>query len=353
MPDGTINTSGERENETQLHKAAAGIFDSLPEDPFGEGEDEEPTGQQEDQDPDAGAEDDDDVDTEDESEDDDEDDESEDDDEDEDEDDEDDDDEAEGEADEEDDEDGEELYTVKVDGEVMEKTLDELRAGFSRTESWTRKSQKLSDERKAFEGERETVKRMEAEYAARLQTLETQMAGNLPQEPSPQDPQAWIRYRQEMDALSQVQAERIALQERMQAEHRKEREVLIQAENEKLEEIYPEWQDKEQAVKDKRSLATFAVGVLGFEETDIEQIVDHRVVMLLRMARDQHELSEAKGKVKSKTKKAKKVLKPGKTSNRSASQKSKSKRSKAARAQLKSSGHVKDAAAFIHDNLLD
>ena len=175
-----------------LHRGAEGIFASLPEDPFGEGEAEEPTGTQEDQDPDAGADDTsddevaDELTTEDEDEgveEQDDADESEDEEDDEEEAEDEDEEEAEDEADEEADGDDEELYTVKVDGETMEKTLDELRAGFSRTESWTRKSQKLSDERKAFEGQRETVKRMEAEYAARLQHLETQMAGNLPQEP--------------------------------------------------------------------------------------------------------------------------------------------------------------------------
>jgi hypothetical protein len=339
------------------HKAAAGIFAALPDDPFdGEGEDEAPAGTEQDQDAPAVADEDDDLDaeaaealTDDDDESAEEDEEA-----DEEEDEEESEDEAEDEADEEDAAGDEDLrYTIKVDGEEVEATLQELKDGYSRTASWTKKSQALAQERQAFAAQRETVKRMETEYAARLQHLEVQMRANLPTEPSPSDPQAWIRYRQEMDQLQQVQAERAAVQEKLQSEHLQERAAMVEAENAKLMEEIPEWRDPAVALADKRSLAKFAIGVLGFEEDDIDQIVDARVVKLIRMAKESYDLNEAKGKVKGKTKAAKKVLKPGQPSRKSASAKAKSKRGKAARDALSKSGHVNDAAAFIHDNLLD
>ena len=42
-------------------------------------------------------------------------------------------------------------YTVKIDGEEFEVTLDELRNGYQRQADYTRKSQSLAEQRKAYE----------------------------------------------------------------------------------------------------------------------------------------------------------------------------------------------------------
>lgn len=49
------------------------------------------------------------------------------------------------------DSDGLEVFEVKVDGEVVEVTLDELRAGYQRQADYTRKAQALAQERQKFE----------------------------------------------------------------------------------------------------------------------------------------------------------------------------------------------------------
>lgn len=49
----------------------------------------------------------------------------------------------------------EELYEVKVAGETQKVTLDELREGYQREADYRRKTQELSDERKAYESESE------------------------------------------------------------------------------------------------------------------------------------------------------------------------------------------------------
>jgi hypothetical protein len=48
------------------------------------------------------------------------------------------------------------IYTVKVDGEEVSVTLDELKAGYSRQAHFTRSMQALKEEREAFEAERQT-----------------------------------------------------------------------------------------------------------------------------------------------------------------------------------------------------
>lgn len=359
-------------SESELDKGQAGIFAALPDDPFGDNEEKTPTGTQEtkdsaaeeeevsdadaaaalkgdEDDSDDGDEDGSDADDEDGDEDGDEDDEDGDEDDDEDGD-------SEDGADEDDDEGKEapDTFTVKVDGEDVEATLQELRESYSRTASWTRKSQKLADERKAFAEHSEAVKRMEQEYAGRLQNLETQMRADLPEEPSPADPQAWIAYQQKMQKLQAVAQERYALGQKLQTEAAAERQKLVETQNVILREKNPTWADPKVETAAKKSLATFAIGTLGFEETEIEQIVDHRIVKLFQMAQAMYELDEAKETVGKKKRKAKKTLKPGQSSSkRSAKGKKKARRSAGSRDALKSSGGMKEAETAIHDILGD
>jgi hypothetical protein len=345
--------------EQAVHKAAAGIFDMLPEDPFGEGtgvdtigrpESEEAPATEEVAVEDLTAEDretDDDAaksirGEEDEPEDEDDEEEYDEDDE-----------TSEGEADEEEGQDSTETprFTVKVDGEEQEVPLDELLAGYSRTASWTRKSQALAAEKKGFETERTAVQQERAALTARLQEAEEVLASQLPEEPSPADPQAWIRYQQERQRLESVRAERAALEQKMHEEWQREQDAKVAAENERLVEFFPEWQDESVALAAKGNLAKYAIGTLGFDESDVAGITDHRVVLLLQKAYDFDQLQEKGGAVKAKARTSK-TLMPGKSSSRSSSSKAKSKkRATAKRDNLRKSGHVRDAAALIHDML--
>jgi hypothetical protein len=331
-----------------IHEAAAGIFDALPGDPFGEGQDEDPAGTEEETPPavEEATEDFDDEAsealTDDESAGDEEEDAEE---------------EPEDESeDDEDEEDGSEdaeepTVTVRVDGEDLEIPLSEALAGYSRTASWTKKSQALAAERKAFKAEQEAIQRERMEYGQKLQEVAEQIQANLPEKPSPNDPQAWIRYKEEMERLEIVQKERMDLHQRMVSDAEAQKQERIAQENEKLVELIPEWRDNDVALTEKRSLAKYAVEVLGFEEEDINNIVDHRTVMVLKKAAAWDALSEAKQKAKTKAKGAP-VLQPGKSSKKASGRKT-SRKAKSRRANLRESGRVQDAAAVIFDSLLD
>jgi hypothetical protein len=348
--------AGPKPNDADIHTAAEGIFGMLPEDPFetgdgevedfGKPEDETPSadaGAGEDHDPEEDAEAanairdeedpqveaDDDLGDEDEepAEDDDE-------------------------VDDDEEDDQPSTFTVKVDGQDVEVTERELLDGYSRTASWTRKSQALAEARREFEAERAEVQQERAQMAAALQTVEDRVRATLPEEPSPENAVAWIRYQQELRKLEEVQRERTDLQQRMLLDQQRRKAEIVASETEKLLQHIPEWQDREVMEKEKASLTTYAMGVLGFSVEDIEKVVDHRNLLLLRKAKAYDELKDARGKVKTKAKKAA-TLKPGKPSRRSKAAKSKAKTARTHRDRLRESGHVKDAAAFIHDTLLE
>jgi hypothetical protein len=64
-------------------------------------------------------------------------------------------------------------YTVKVDGEEVEVNLDELRNGYQRQADYTRKSQSLAEQRKAYEANLQAVTQEREQYS--------QLLGNMAQ----------------------------------------------------------------------------------------------------------------------------------------------------------------------------
>jgi hypothetical protein len=62
-------------------------------------------------------------------------------------------------------------YTVKVDGEEFEVTLDELRDGYQRQSDYTRKSQSLAEQRKAYEANLQAVQNERNQYAQVLEQM--------------------------------------------------------------------------------------------------------------------------------------------------------------------------------------
>lgn len=247
------------------------------------------------------------------------------------------------------------MFTVRVDGEDVEVTLDELLAGYSRTASWTRKSQALSKERKAFEAERETVQAQREDYGSKLHALEQHFAQSLPKEPGEDASDAeWIRYQRQMKQLEAVRAEKQRVYEEWKAENDRKMEEVVEHETTQLLEAVPEWKDDVVRADGLRSLFKFATGVMGFDEETVRDVRDHRLILLLKMAAEAHELKEAKESVRTKTKKAK-TLKPGARPSAKAKARAKKKAArKKGREALRKSGSRDDAArAFEQSGLLD
>lgn len=267
------------------------------------------------------------------------------------------DDELEEEPDESDDD--EETYTVRVDGEEIEVTFDELISGYSRTADYTRKTQALAEERKAFQEEAQSTRAAREQYLQQVAALEGFLQAQMPEEPDwdkleRENPaeftRQWAAHQRRQRELAQVQEER----QRVQTEHYQD---VVQAENERLVEAIPEWQDEETAKAEKRALAEYATSTYGFTKQDLESVVDHRIMLILRKAQKYDELtSEGQKNLEGKRKKGsrKKTLKPGgKSSSRRRPKRSKRSRDRQrkARESLAQTGRTDHAAAAIEEML--
>lgn len=240
------------------------------------------------------------------------------------------------------------VYHVKVDGEEIEVTLDELQKGYSRTQDYTRKTQALAEQRKEAEAELSQVRQERAYYAQMLGALEQQLA-QADQQPDwdrlyQENPNEWVRqrelWRDKQDKLSAVKAEQERLTATAQQEAVKVKQEQLKLEAQKLMDAIPEWKDSKKAAVERAKLMDAAKAV-GYADSELEQIMDHRAVVLLRKAALYDELMGKKSTIKPVPSKGPKTSKPGSAG----SQPTKQSEAKQAQSRLAKTGSMKDAAA--------
>lgn len=256
--------------------------------------------------------------------------------------------ESEGETDSTEDEGHTAVYTVKVDGQEIEVSLDELRNGYSRTQDYTRKTQALAQQRKEAETELEAVRGERAQYAQLLGALQNQLQQLAPQEPDwnklySEDPLEFVRqreiWRDRAEQLKAVQAEQSRLQQVAQQEQATQRQATLAEEAKKLVEAIPEWKDAKRASQEKQALVEYGVK-LGYTPDDLKAVADHRIVSILRKAMKYDELMTKKGNARPAPDKIR-TAKPGAATSTPRKQSEEAQ----ARQRLAKSGNVRDAAA--------
>ena len=107
----------------------------------------------------------------------------------------------------------------------------------------------------------------------------------------------------------------------------------------KLVETIPEWKDAKRAGQEKAALVEYGVK-LGYSESDVKAIADHRIVNVLRKAMKYDELMTKKGGVRP----APEKIKPAKPGSATSTPRKQSEEAQA-RQRLAKSGNVRDAAA--------
>ena len=221
-----------------------------------------------------------------------------------------------------------ELYAVTVNGETQMKTLDELKAGYSRTDSFTQKSQALAEQRRQFEEHSQQVaqeqatiqqerQQMYAVYEQMLQASagELQKFQNIDMERlRVEDPVEWAVKNQELQMARQkiadTQQQQAMVAQRYQAEQQKAYQQMIESERAALAEKIPEYGDPAKAQQLGSQLASYARSQ-GWNDQEIDGLVEHRHFISLRKAMLYDQLQAAD--VKSKKVKGKpKVARPGK-----------------------------------------
>lgn len=213
------------------------------------------------------------------------------------------------------------VYTVKVDGEEYEVTLDELRSGYSRQQHFTKRSQELAEQRKAFEQEAEQVKQYRDYYAQQLEQLGNQLQQTIPSEPD------WTALSQQYEAkelfamkaeydkrkeeIARVEQERERIAQQQQAEAQQQMQQHLATQKTEMLERIPAWRDEGRRNKERLDVIKYAQDVIGFSENEIANASDARAIEMLYKAWQYDKLQKDAPAVKKKVQSAPKVAKGG------------------------------------------
>ena len=256
-----------------------------------------------------------------------------------------------------------EVYAVKVDGEELEVSLEELVQGYSRHSDYTRKTQELASQRDQMaQTQQHWANEIVQAQAERQQYMEAlgQFINNSAQgleqfaninweQLRESDPIAFVTKKEELrDAennVRQAQEQQAQEYQRSQEELAKLRSLAVQEEHKKLVAAVPEWNDAEKRNEMASELSSYALEQ-GFSKDDLKELIDHRHFLVLMKAQKYDALQKSDVKSK-KIKNKPKVIRSGKGTNKKADT-AKSKRI-ASMKRLKETGHVNDSVSLFED----
>ena len=251
-----------------------------------------------------------------------------------------------------------ELYKVVVDGQEQEVTLDELTKGYSRQSDYTRKTEKLSQDRKSVEEKNSEYTRLNEEakikrdqYENQLQVLSQQLQTTetsvdmekLYQE----DPAEYVRQKAEQDRRKELLQASEQEQNRIRAEKQQESDKVysqyLDNERKLLADKLPIYGDKDKGPEFIKNLTSYAKSI-GYTDQEISMLVDHRAVMMLANAYRYDKLKKANLKNKKVTKVSKVVSSSSPQVNDDSDV---VKRMNSKKATLKKTGKVQDAVSIL------
>lgn len=247
-------------------------------------------------------------------------------------------------------------FKVKVGGQELELSEDELVNYAQQGADYTKKTQQLAEQRKALEAEAQSVqqaKQLRDAYAERLQMIEQMLSAQDSTEDleslKEADPIGYAvkvaEMQQKEKQMSAVRAERDRIAQEQQAEYRQNMQNYLADQAQQLAKVLPEYSDPEKGEALRSDLRKFAKSV-GFSDEDLSNVVDHRQVMTLYKAMQYDKLQQAKPQVTKRVAEAPKTLKSGsgvKTTNHDSMKRNKQ--------QLRETGKVRDAARIFEQFL--
>ena len=248
-------------------------------------------------------------------------------------------------------------YKVKAAGEEVEVTEDDLIKSYQMEADYTKKSQKLSEDRKVVEANIAKIQESIAvrnEYAQKLEQVsqvlndEFDSSEDLEQlrENDPVSFAVKIAERTEnQKKLNVINQERQKVMQEQQLAQQQHMQQTVANESKKLVELMPEFSDKVKGEQIKKDIRSYGL-TNGFTEQEMGAVYDSRHVLMLNKAMKYDRLMKSKaGTVKKVSKAPRSINKGKKVSNSQAAIHQKQ------RARLKSSGSVEDAVS-VFKNLI-
>lgn len=245
-----------------------------------------------------------------------------------------------------------EFFTVKVDGEEQQVTLDDLKRSYSGQAYIQKGMEEASRQKKEVEGIYMALQDERQKLANFLQQMQTEGVPQMPEKPSKEllnsDPIAYFEqmeaYREGFDQYQQFQQQQESFARQQSEAQARAQQAYLAEQAQRLAQVVPEFADPEKAKAIKADLVQTAVDAYGYSEAELSQVMDARAVQVLVDAMKYRKLQQGKSKAVEKTRQARPVVKPG--VKRSDADGKAAKRKKAA-ARMKRDGSIDAAVQFL------
>jgi hypothetical protein len=244
-------------------------------------------------------------------------------------------------------------FRIKAAGEDREVTEQELIEGYQLGADYTKKTQKLSDERKTVEAERAKIQeatKLRDQYAQRLQMMEQflnqQNKGENLEALKELDPIGYavkvaeMSQREKQLAVLQQEQQRIAQQQ--QAEQSERLQYHLAEESQKLTSVIPGYANPKEGDSIRKDIREYAKSI-GWSDQELAGLYDSRAVLSLYHGMKYAKLQSNKPSVNKKLEAAPKMLKAGTSMPRN----SEAEQNQKLRAKLQQTGKIRDAALLF------
>ena len=243
-----------------------------------------------------------------------------------------------------------ELHRVKVQGQELEVTLDELKSGYSRDSDYRQKTHSLGLEKRDLEAQKTSLRQS---YDTRLSELNELIAtadGFVRQQQGSkdlkklweEDPTSAAR----LDYQLREQTRQLdGMKNKARQEYSKQYDDYLVTQRELAATKIPEYSDPNKADSFRHNMRT-SLRNYGFDDQEIGQLADHRFLMVAKDAMSYQQLKDKRPIVQKKVANAPRVIKSGiaKSNTSSGREGIRNKIGK-----LRKSGHIKDAQNAILD----
>jgi hypothetical protein len=244
-----------------------------------------------------------------------------------------------------------EYFAVKVDGEEVQVTLEDLKRGYSGQKYVQKGMQEAASQRKQAE---EVYSALLAERQQLVEMYQQMQQGEFLSKPTPpsddllsDDPIGYIeqkaRYDKAMEQYNQQQGKMSQIMQQSEKAREQAVQAYLQQEMQSLAKVIPDFGDAQKATKLKGKLLDGGQNFYGYTEEEIGGIMDHRAIRVLNDAIKYREIVAGKSKAEQKAKGAKPVIKPGAKKVQNPNVKAMERR----KAKFKTSGRIEDALALI------
>ena len=242
-------------------------------------------------------------------------------------------------------------YSVKVDGQETEVSLEDLKQGYSGQKYVQKGMQETADMKKEVATVYEALNNERQVIAELYQSIQQGGIAPQPVKPSKElfdaDPigymQKNITYEEEMGAYNQQMAQIQQVSQQSSVASENAQKAYLQEQMQILQKDIPDFADEKKCQILRERLVTTGTNHYGFTNDEISQITDARTIKVLHDAHRYQDIISGKSKAKVKTQSANSVIKPGAKKVSTPKAKVRSRQM----AKLRGSGDMKDALDLI------